>query len=233
MKFGRRNRGTSDPAPDPTVTPAGATTPGMRFGRRRGSPGPSTAEDRGPARRGTGRRIGRDLGLLLLIFIVGFAIAFVWLSPGPLVASDHATPGVVGIPSSQAEALLTQAGFKTKRAESRQHPTYESGIVIWQDPAAGTVLPEGTPVTLTVSDGIAPYAVPDVSQLPLELAARVIEASGFRMSQVDTAPSAGPAGVVVEVRPAIGSVQPAGTSIQLVISSRKPTLPYASQETHR
>jgi 16S rRNA C967 or C1407 C5-methylase (RsmB/RsmF family) len=130
----------------------------------------------------------------------------------------------------QAEKLLGQAGFKTKRAESRQHPTYDEGKVIWQDPAAGTVLPEGTPVTLTVSDGIAPYAVPDVSRLPLELAAKVIEASGFRMSKVDTVRSSGPAGVVVEVRPAIGSVQPAGTSIQLVISSGKPALPTVREE---
>ena len=98
---------------------------------------------------------------------------------------------------------------------------------------AGTVLPGGTPVTLAVSDGIAPYAVPDVARLPLALAARIIEASGFRMSKVDTARSAGPAGIVVEVRPAIGSVQPAGTSIQLVISASKPILPPASEETHR
>jgi serine/threonine-protein kinase len=208
----------------------------MKFGRRRSTlaserteaePGPEPAAGR-PA-----RHIARDLGLLLLIFVVGFSIAFIWLSPGPLLASDHSTPDVVGMPGDQAEVLLAQAGFKTKRAESRQHPTYDQGTVIWQDPAAGTILPEGTPVTLTVSDGIAPYAVPDVSLLPLDLAARVIEASGFRMSKVDTARSSGPAGIVVEVRPAVGSVQPAGTSIQLVVSASKRALPPASEEIHR
>ncbi len=219
MKFGRRNRELSVAPPElaPDTTPAPMHEP---------------AGEPAPARR-TGRRIARDLGLLLLIFVVGFAIAFIWLSPGPLLASDHSTPDVVGMPGDQAEVLLGQAGFKTKRAESRQHPTYEEGTVIWQDPAAGTILPEGTPVTLTVSDGIAPYAVPDVSRLPLDLAAKVIEASGFRMSKVDTARSSGPAGIVVEVRPAIGSVQPAGTSIQLVVSSSKPAIPPASEETHR
>lgn len=227
MKFGRRNRelvampvevdAEATAAPSPSPSPVPVTEPATEV----------TA-----APRRTGRRILRDLGLLLLLFVVGFTIAFILLSPGPLLASDHSTPDVVGMPGDQAEGLLTQAGFKTKRAESRQHPTYSTGIVIWQDPAAGTVLPEGTPVTLTVSDGIAPYAVPDVSQLPLELAARVIEASGFRMSKVDTVRSAGPVGIVVEVRPAIGSVQPAGTSIQLVISSGKPVLPPATEETH-
>ena len=222
MKFGRRNRELSvsppesAPEPGPERAPAPASEP--------------TGSSSSP---GTGRRITRDVGVLLLIFVVGFAIAFIWLSPGPLLASDHATPDVLGMPGDQAEVLLGQAGFKTKRAESRQHPTYEEGIVIWQDPAAGTVLPEGTPVTLTVSDGIAPYAVPDVSRLPLDLAARIIEASGFRMSRPDTARSSGPAGIVVEVRPAIGSVQPAGTSIQLVVSSSKPALAPAREETHR
>ena len=217
MKFGRRNRSSLDDQIEsaPEKQPEPAVAPLFE-------PPPST--------RGAGRALARDLGLLLLIFVVGFAIAFIWLAPGPLLASDHSTPDVVGMPGDQAEKLLGQAGFKTKRAESRQHPTYDEGKVIWQDPAAGTVLPEGTPVTLTVSDGIAPYAVPDVSRLPLELAAKVIEASGFRMSKVDTVRSSGPAGVVVEVRPAIGSVQPAGTSIQLVISSGKPALPTVREE---
>jgi len=226
MKFGRRNR-------DLSVTPVEAEPVPEAPAEAAIAPTPEPEASVTPARRRTGRRILRDIGLLLLLFVVAFGIAFIMLSPGPLLASDHSTPDVVGMPGDQAEGLLGKAGFKTKRAESRQHPTYEAGIVIWQDPAAGTVLPEGTPVTLTLSDGIAPYAVPDVSRLPLELAAKVIEASGFRMSKVDTARSAGPAGIVVEVRPAIGSVQPAGTSIQLVISSGRPALPPASVETHR
>jgi beta-lactam-binding protein with PASTA domain len=218
MKFGRRNRESLDEplVPVPEVSPE--PVPAPLFGAPRST-------------RRTSRRILRDLGLLLLIFVVGFSIAFIWLSPGPLLASDHSTPDVIGMPGDQAEVQLTKAGFKTKRAESRQHPTYEQGTVIWQDPAAGTILPEGTPVTLTVSDGIAPYAVPDVARLPLALAAKVIEASGFRMSKVDTARSAGPPGIVVEVRPAIGSVQPAGTSIQLVIRSSRPAQP-ANGEIH-
>ena len=219
MKFGRRNRQALNEqiAAAPEKQPEPVAAPLFE-------PPPST--------RGTGRKIARDLGLLLLIFVIGFAIAFIWLAPGPLLASDHSTPDVVGMAGDKAEQLLGQAGFKTKRAESRQHPTYEAGKVIWQDPAAGTILPEGTPVTLTVSDGIAPYAVPDVSRLPLELAARVIESSGFKMSRVDTAQSSGPPGIVVEVRPAIGSVQPAGTSIQLVISSGRPALPTVREEKH-
>ena len=204
----------------------------MKFGRRRRTI--SDEAERAPEARvrepGTGRRILRDIGILIGIFAVGFGIAFIWLSPGPLVSADHSTPDVIGMPGDQAEQLLTQAGFKTKRGDSRQHPTYPQGTVIWQDPAGGTILPTGTPVTLTVSDGVAPYAVPDVSSLPLELAANIIEAAGFRMSKVDTARAAGPPGVVVEVRPAIGSVQPAGTSIQLVISSSRPAQP-PPQET--
>ena len=220
MKFGRRNRELSIAPPESRPTPR----------RRQCTSQQASRPQRTRAPAGGSRAIS---ACCCSSSWSGFAIAFIWLTPGPLLASDHSTPDVVGMPGDQAEVLLGQAGFKTKRAESRQHPTYEEGTVIWQDPAAGTVLPEGTPVTLTVSDGIAPYAVPDVSRLPLDLAAKVIEASGFRMSRSDTARSSGPAGIVVEVRPAIGSVQPAGTSIQLVVSSSKPALPAASEETHR
>lgn len=177
-----------------------------------------------------GRSLARDLALLLLIFVVGFGIAFIVLSPGPLLISDHSTPDVVGMPGDTASDVLQQAGFRTKQGESRQHPVYKEGQVIWQDPAPGTVLPEGTQVTLTLSDGIAPYVVPDVRHLPLELAARVLEAGGFRMSKVDTAQSAEPQGLVVEVRPGIGTVQPAGTSVQLVVSAHRAAPPPLSEE---
>jgi serine/threonine-protein kinase len=166
--------------------------------------------------------LARDIGILAAIFGVAFVIAFIYLSPGPLVAADHATPDVIGMPSDQAEQLLKQEGFKVKRAESRQHPIYDPGKVIWQDPPAGTVMPQSSVVSLTVSDGIAEYPVPDVSQMPLELAARVITAGGFRMGRVDTLPAPGPAGLVIDVRPAAGSLQSLGTPVQLVVSVPRP-----------
>ena len=164
------------------------------------------------------RGIGRELVILLLIFAGAFIAAFIYLSPGPIMASERATTDVIGMSSDEAQAVLEEQGFKVKRAESRMHPIYDPGKVIWQDPPAGTVMPQSSIVSLTVSDGIAEYPVPDVAQLPLEVASRVVTAGGFRMGTVDTIPAAGPPGVVVDVRPAIGSLQALGSPIQLVVT---------------
>lgn len=164
------------------------------------------------------RGVGKELVILLGIFAVAFVAAFIYLSPGPIMASELATPDVIGMASDEAQKQLEEKGFKVKRAESRLHPIYDPGKVIWQDPPAGTVMPQSSIVSLTVSDGIAEYPVPDVVQLPLEVASRVVTAGGFRMGKVDTIPAAGPAGVVVDVRPAIGSLQALGSPIQLVVT---------------
>lgn len=167
----------------------------------------------------------RDLLILGVLFGTGFAIAFLYLSPGPLLASDHATADVVGMPGDRAEALLEADGFKVKRAESRQHPIYDQGAVISQDPPAGTIMPQSSVVTLTVSDGIAEYPVPDVLQFPLEYAGRVIAAGGFRLGRVDTVEAPGPSGRVVEVRPSAGTLQALGTPVQLVVSVPRSRIP--------
>lgn len=167
----------------------------------------------------------RDIGILAALFAVGFAIAFVYLNPGPLLTSDHATADVIGMPGDRAEEQLEADGFKVKRAESRQHPLYDQGMVISQDPPAGTVMPQSSVVTLTVSDGIAEYPVPDVLQFPLEYASRVIAAGGFRLGRVDTVEVTGPAGRVVEVRPSAGTLQSLGTPVQLVVSVPRSRLP--------
>lgn len=164
------------------------------------------------------RGVGKELVILLGIFAVAFVAAFIYLSPGPIMASELATPDVIGMASDEAQKQLEEKGFKVKRAESRLHPIYDPGKVIWQDPPAGTVMPQSSIVSLTVSDGIAEYPVPDVVQLPLEVASRVVTAGGFRMGKVDTIPAAGPAGVVVDVRPSIGSLQALGSPIQLVVT---------------
>ena len=99
MKFGRRNRQALneqiEAAPEKQPEPVAAPL----F-----EPPPST--------RGTGRKIARDLGLLLLIFVIGFAIAFIWLAPGPLLASDHSTPDVVGMAGRPGRAAARPGGVQ-------------------------------------------------------------------------------------------------------------------------
>ena len=71
-------------------------------------------------------------------------------------------PDVVGLSDAQALSDLTQAGFQVQKVQ-QEDPSVDPGTVLAQSPAAGTVLPRGTSVTITVSiSGVVP------SQLPTE-----------------------------------------------------------------
>jgi beta-lactam-binding protein with PASTA domain len=167
----------------------------------------------------TGRRLLRDALLVLGLAALAFGATWLVLSPAPVLASSHAVPRVIELPFDQAERELRQAGFRPRRGESRLHPTRGEGIVTWQDPPAGMVLPEGSAVTLETSSGLVQYIVPDVQQFPAGLARRVVEAAGLRVTQVDSLPSVAPAGTVLDVRPAVGSGLPAGGGVSLVVAS--------------
>lgn len=173
---------------------------------------------------GRGRKLLRDVMLLSGLFTVAFGLAYLALSPGPVIASSHAVPRVIEMPADAAERELEAAGFKPRRGEGRLHPLLADGTVIWQDPPAGTVLTAGTTVTLTVSDGLALYPVPDVLQFPTPLARKVVEAAGLRIERVDSVPSRAPRGTVIETRPAPGSARPLGSGVVLVVSATAPTV---------
>lgn len=173
-------------------------------------------------------RRGKDLlyGVMILsgLFTVAFGLAYVVLAPGPVIASSHAVPRVLEVPVDSAERELQAAGFRPRRGDGRLHPTYADGTVIWQDPPAGTVLTAGTTVTLTVSDGLALYPVPDVLHFPAPLARSVVEAAGLRIERVDSVPNRAPRGTVIETRPAPGSARPLGSGVVLVVSTSPPTV---------
>ena len=178
-------------------------------------PPPAAAREAAPR----ARRLLRDVLLLAALFAIVFGVAYVALMPGPVISSSHAVPRVLEMPVEAAERELTTAGFRPRRGEGRLHPLLADGTVIWQDPPAGTVLSSGTVVTLTVSDGLALYPVPDVLQFPAPLARRVVEAAGLRIERVDSVPSAAPRGTVLETRPGPGSARPLGSGVVLVVSA--------------
>jgi serine/threonine-protein kinase len=172
-----------------------------------------------PPPTGRGRRLLRDAAILAGLFAAAYAITYLVLRPGPIVASEHALPRVLDLRYDEAERELAQLGFRPRRAEERLHASRPAGTVIWQDPPAGTVLEAGTPVQLAVSAGVVQHLVPDVEQFPAALARRVVEASGLRVERVDSASSAAPRGTVLEIRPPAGTGLPAGGGVVLVVSA--------------
>lgn len=161
---------------------------------------------------------GRVIALVAVAAIAGYLVSLLaW--PAPIVEQDVAVALVVDQPSEAAAAALTGQGFRVKVLEARESdPELPAGHVTWQDPPGGVRLPRGSVVTLTLSAGPAPVAVPDVAQFTLEDAERVLVAAGLVVGRVDSIPSRAERGVVVLTRPAAGTPRMARGAVDLVVS---------------
>jgi beta-lactam-binding protein with PASTA domain len=165
-----------------------------------------------------GRRLLRDLGLVALTFVVGYLVSTFWLSPGPVMTSDHAVPRVLELPEAEAKTKLTELGFRARVEGERPSDVVPRGAIVWQDPPPDLVLPPNSTVQLTLSGGPAPVTVPDIIGLSAGSAEKILEAAGVRMGRVDTVRSNQDPDVVLATRPSPGSGRPRGGIVDLVVS---------------
>jgi eukaryotic-like serine/threonine-protein kinase len=167
-----------------------------------------------------GRRLLRDGGIVLATFGVGYVIASAWLSPVPLLTSDHALPRVLELPAGEAQRKLGELGFRVKFEDERAHPTVPRGAIVWQDPPSGTILSRNAVVALTPSAGPQLVLVPDIVGLPIPFALKVLAAAGLKRGAVDTVASDPEANVVIATRPAAGVGREPGSPVDLVVSGQ-------------
>ena len=165
------------------------------------------------------RRFGRDIGLVVLVALLGYVISGYWISPGALFVSAHAVPRVLELPVADARERLDALGFRVRVEGERPNPVVPQGAVIWQDPPPETVVPPNSAVHLVVSGGPAPVTVPDVVGLSLPFAEGIIEAAGLKLGRVDRVSSGQEADVVLSVRPPPGNGRRPGSTIELLVSS--------------
>ena len=130
-------------------------------------------------------------------------------------------PDVVGISRQEAQAALKAADFRT-RVQREYSDTVAEDEVISTDPAAGTRAIQGSRVTLTVSRGVQPVAVPDVTGLDREGARRAIEELGLRPVFSSRETDEEDAGEVLEQQPAPGSEVEQGAEVRVVVAEAPP-----------
>ncbi len=158
------------------------------------------------------------LALALVALVAGGAIAAYLLTRPAQVA----VPTVVGEPLSLAKAQLANAGFSV--GVTNVPDSHPAGTVIGQQPLGATKADKGSTVTLTVSQGPAPRAVPSVKGLSVPKAEREIRAAGLSPGRVVSQSSAAfPAGQVTGTDPMAGATDPVGTAVTIFVSSGKPS----------
>ena len=140
------------------------------------------------------------------------------VSSGPGAIS---VPDVVGETQAQAQSILDATGFvfaiNTEQAFSN---SVASGLVISQDPSAGTLIPVTEPaINLLVSLG-ASVTVPDVVNTTQVDAQSALTSVGLNVGNVsEQADDTVPAGNVISQDPVAGSEVAAGTLVDLVVST--------------
>lgn len=162
--------------------------------------------------------------LFALFLIAGYLFAALFLFPAPFFTATRTIPAVIGSEREGAEQALESAGFSVARVQGESHPTVPRGVVVWQDPPADIVAPEGSPVELVVSTGPQQIPVPDVIGYESALARQLIEASGLTIARVESVQTAVPKDVSVSTRPTAGATLRPGDAVTLVVSLGAPTI---------
>jgi eukaryotic-like serine/threonine-protein kinase len=143
------------------------------------------------------------------------------VSSGPRRAT---VPPVVGQPFETARATLQSAGFRVevRDVESSQ----PQGTVVQQDPAGNASAPQGSLVTISVSLGPPTSAIPDVTSMARQDAARTLRDAGFR-SRVERQDTSDPNldNVVISQNPEGGTQAEENTQVTLVVGRFEPPPP--------
>ena len=127
-------------------------------------------------------------------------------------------PPVVGLPRAQAESEITSATLVVGPVTEQYDSVVPAGAVVSQEPTAGVSVPEGTSVSLLLSKGPQPIAVPNVVGAAEADAAAALQAAGFTAAPTPQ-DNAAPKGTVVSQTPAAGTLVLPGTAVTIAVST--------------
>jgi serine/threonine-protein kinase len=154
-----------------------------------------------------------------------------WVSTGKPQAT---VPDLSGMTQTDATNAITAAGLKLGTVTQQTSTTIASGSVISQDPAAGKKVDKGSSVSIVVSTGspspspsptptttptTSGVTVPNVLGVDSSTAEQQLTALGLQAAYRQKPNTGQPSGTVVNIRPAAGTVVPAGSTVLLVIAS--------------
>ena len=145
-------------------------------------------------------------------------------------SSELAIPSVVGKTQAGAKTLLENEGYVLGEVGGDHSDTVAKGLVMSQDPVAGTSLAKGEKVNIMVSLGpkdsqsvVTMVIVPNVMRKPLQEALDTLSAAGVVVASVtEEESSAVEEGHIISQSLAGGTEVEKGTEITLVVSKGVP-----------
>jgi serine/threonine-protein kinase len=173
---------------------------------------PARADEQG----GRGWRPWLWAGLVALL-IAGAATAAYFISR----PEQRVVPSVTGEQLNLARTVLQNAGFTV--GVIRVPNVKTAGVVIGEEPQAGTRADKNSTVTVTVSQGPGKQSVPSVQGLSETRAKKLIAQAKLKVARVVMAPSQiFPAGQASGTDPAAGTSVPFESGVTLLVSDGLP-----------
>lgn len=155
-------------------------------------------------------------GTLIALFIL-IATGFIAFKMIFIEGDGIDVPPVVGLASSDAAAILANAGLMSRvdMVESDQ----PAGTVVSQTPSFGGKISKGGAVVIRVSKGGALANIPDTRGMEFADAARALSGAGFKVGTVLRVSDASrPAGSVIAQNPAAPAMVPSDRMVDLLVS---------------
>jgi serine/threonine-protein kinase len=144
---------------------------------------------------------------------VGSTVTII-VSSGP---GEAAVPAVVGLPRSQAEKKVRDAGFKVSVTQEYSADVPKDQVMT-TTPQEGTTAEKGTTVRLTVSKGPKPVKVPDVTGKDIDVATGQLEGMGLKVTTQDDTSTTKPLNTVTSQEPAAGTELKPGDTVTLKVA---------------
>jgi serine/threonine-protein kinase len=168
------------------------------------------------------RRVGVTLAVVVgLLAVLAVLLVLLGRSIGLFGGSSRhqvtIPSDLIGQQAASAETELQNLGL---RVQTQQQPSNApQGEVFDTNPKQGTTVKSGSTVTLLVSSGPAPVAVPDVRNKALTDAESVLTQAGLLVSTTPQSSATVAAGTVIDESPAAGAKVAPNSTVNLVVSS--------------
>jgi beta-lactam-binding protein with PASTA domain len=139
-----------------------------------------------------------------------------FVSSGP-AAGTVEVPDVAGSTREDAYAVLEDAGLQPEGA-TEPSEVVAAGTVVRTDPVAGTVVDDGSAVTVVVSSGPPPLVVPDVAGLRSAAAVTQLKEVGLASRRSIVGSSTIPNDIVIGTDPEAGTEVRRGDTVTVRVS---------------
>jgi eukaryotic-like serine/threonine-protein kinase len=160
-----------------------------------------------------------NLAVSSLLFLILFFLSAVIFSQVVLKSETVTVPNLIGQTLSQARAELVKKDLPLVQKGTESNDRWEKGLIVRQDPAAGSRIRVTKAVQVTTSSGSEKVPVPDLLGKSLDEALTILQAGGLakgKLTQVHTPRL--PAGRILDQRPEPGSIVERNFPVGLLLS---------------